>query len=148
MVNVELQVDLLSAPLESVASPPPPPGDFDSLPPPPPPGPPILPSSSTGENVSPPPPPPGASIPPLPPPIGEASSPLPPPLPGEALPAIFTRKPNQPLRPLFWKKVNMHPAVIAGKLVPLWQILDCQYISTPMLTCVWLYSLAMNAFCV
>ena len=81
---------------------------------PPPPGEPIPPSSSTGESS---PPPPGASIPPLPPPTGQAACPLPPPPPGEALPAVYTRKPNQPLRPLFWKKVNMHPMAIAGKLV-------------------------------
>lgn len=101
LVDAEVQVDLL--PSESAV--------------PPPPGVPILPSSSTGESVSPPPPPPGVSIPPLPPPIGEAAPPLPPPPPGEVLPAVYTRKPNQPLRPLFWKKVNMHPMAIAGKLV-------------------------------
>ena len=117
MVDTEVQVDLLpDLPPESDA--PPTPGEFVPSPlPPPPPGPPVLSSSSIGECVSPPPPPPGASVPPLPPPTGEAASPLVPPPPGEAMPAVFTRKPKQPLRPLFWRKVNMHPAVIVGKLV-------------------------------
>ena len=117
MVDAEIQVDLLTdIPSESDVSPTP--GEFLPLPPPPPPpGPPVLSSSSIGECVSPPPPPPGASIPPLPPLTGEAASPLAPPPPGEATPAVFSRKPKQPLRPLFWRKVNMHPAVIAGKLV-------------------------------
>ncbi|GBM12464.1 hypothetical protein AVEN_81798-1, partial [Araneus ventricosus] len=104
----------------SIPPPPPMPGT-SSIPPPPPPPPPPMPGSSIPPPPPPPPPMPGCGPPPPPPPPGCGAPPPPP--PGFGAPTLpqpyIVRKPaiipKQPMRPLYWTRIQINAPASAEK---------------------------------